>query len=50
MVRRSDPFWAGLWPDLVIGQELMHSLKNRGGLIEKRALHQIYPLPKGSPP
>ena len=32
MIRRSKRFWAGLWPDLVIEQELMRSLKSRGGL------------------
>lgn len=32
IVRRSDRFWAGLWPDLTIEQVLMRSLKSRGGL------------------
>ena len=31
-VRRSNRFWAGLWPDLVIEQVMMRSIKSRGGL------------------
>ena len=30
-VIRTDKFWAGLWPDLVIEQVLMRSLKSPGG-------------------
>jgi hypothetical protein len=32
VIRRTDRFWAGLWPDLIIEQVLMRSLKSRGGL------------------
>ena len=32
VVRRSDRFWAGLWPDLTIEQVMIRSLKSRGGL------------------
>ena len=32
VISRSDRFWAGLSPDLVIEQVLMHSLKTSGGL------------------
>jgi hypothetical protein len=32
VVRRTDQFWAGLSPDLVIEQTLMRTLKGRGGL------------------
>ena len=37
-IRRTDKFWAGLWPDLVIEQVLMRSLKNRGGLTRGRGM------------
>ena len=30
-VRRSDRYWAGLWSDLLIEQNLMQSIKTRGG-------------------
>ena len=30
--RRSDRYWAGLWPDLTIEQIMMRSLKSTGGL------------------
>ena len=32
IVRRSDRFWAGLWPDLTIEQVMMRAIKSRGGL------------------
>ena len=32
VVRRSDRFWPGLWPDLTIEQVMMRALKSRGGL------------------
>ena len=32
VVRRSERFWAGLWPDLTIEQIMMRALKSRGGL------------------
>ena len=32
VIRRSERYWAGLWPDLIIEQVLMKSLKSRGGL------------------
>ena len=32
VVRCSDRFWAGLWPDLTIEQVMMRALKSRGGL------------------
>ena len=35
-IRRSDRYWAGLWPDLIIEQVLMKSLKSRGGLTWQR--------------
>ena len=38
IVRRSDRFWAGLWPDLAIEQVLMRSLKSRGGLTRGNGL------------
>ena len=37
-IRRTDKFWAGLWPDLVIEQVLMRSIKNRGGLTRGRGM------------
>ena len=37
-IRRSDKFWAGLWPDLVIEQVLMRSIKNCGGLTRGRVM------------
>ena len=36
VVRRSDQFWAGLSPDLVIEQVLMRSMKTSGGLTRDR--------------
>ena len=38
VVRRSDRFWAGLSPDLVIQQALMHSLKTSGILTRGRGM------------
>lgn len=35
-IRRSSRGWAGLWPDLVIEQTLMRSIKTRGGLTQGR--------------
>ena len=37
-IRRTENFWAGLWPDLVIEQVLMRSIKNRGGLTRGRGM------------
>ena len=31
-IRRSDRFWGGLWSDFIIEQDMMRSLKSRGGL------------------
>ena len=39
-VRRSDRFWAGLWPDLVIEQCMMRTIKSRGGLTHGRGLSE----------
>ena len=36
VVRRSDRFWAGIWPDLSIEQIMMRALKSRGGLTRGR--------------
>ena len=33
VIRRTNQYWAGLGPDLVIEQTLMRSLKSTGGLI-----------------
>ena len=30
VVRRSERFWAGLWPDLSVEQIIMRTLKSRG--------------------
>ena len=38
VVRRSDRFWAGLSPDLVIEQVLMRSMKTSGGLTRRRGM------------
>lgn len=32
VARRSDRYWAGLWPDLTIEQVMMRAIKSRGGL------------------
>ena len=37
-IRRSDRFWADLWPDLVIERCMMRALKSRGGLIHGRGM------------
>jgi len=41
VVRRSDRFWAGLSPDLVIEQVLMRSLKTTGGLTRGRGMTEL---------
>ena len=38
VIRRIDKFSAGLWPDLVIEQVLMRSLKGRRGLTRERRM------------
>ena len=38
VICRTDKYWAGLWPDLVIEQVLMRSLKSRGGLTRGRGM------------
>ncbi|KAG1647735.1 hypothetical protein GQR58_030367 [Nymphon striatum] len=40
VVRRSDRFWSGLWPDLTIEQVLMRSLKTRGGVTRGRGMSE----------
>ena len=40
-VRRSDREWAGLWADLGIEQELMHSLKTSGGLTRGTGMSEL---------
>lgn len=40
VVRRSDRFWAGLPPDLIIEQVLMRSLKTNGGLTRGRGMEE----------
>ena len=40
-IRRSDPLWAGLSPDLFIEQVLMPSIKTVGGLIRGRGLNDL---------
>ena len=37
-VRRSNRFWGGLWPDLIIEQVMMRSIKSRGGLTRGRGI------------
>ena len=39
-IRRSDHYWAGLWPDLVIEQCMMRALKSRRGLTHGRGMGQ----------
>lgn len=39
-IRRSDRFWAGLAPDLVIEQVLMKSIKSSGGLTHGRGMDE----------
>jgi len=36
-IRRSDKFWSGTWPDMVIEQTLNRSMKAIGGLIHGRS-------------
>jgi len=38
VIRRSDPYWAGLSSDLVIEQVLMRSMKTNGGLTRGRGM------------
>ena len=38
IIKRTDNFWAGLWPDLVIEQVLMRSFKSRGGFTRGRVM------------
>ena len=44
VVRRSDRFWAGLSPDLVIEQVLMRSMKTSGGLTRGRDMTETQRL------
>ena len=44
VVRRSDRFWAGLSPDLVIEQVLMRSMKTSGGLTRDRGMTETQRL------
>ena len=44
IVRRSDRFWAGLSPDLVIEQVLMRSMKTGGGLTRGRDMTETQRL------
>lgn len=44
VVRRSDDFWAGLPPDLVIEQTLMRSIKTTGGLTRGRGMSEAQRL------
>ncbi|MES9879832.1 MAG: hypothetical protein ABW185_03025 [Sedimenticola sp.] len=44
VVRRTDRFWAGLSPDLVIEQVLMKSVKTTGGLTRGRGLTETQRL------
>ena len=37
-IRRSDRYWAGLWPDLVIEQHMMRAIKSSGGLTRGRGM------------
>ena len=39
-IRRSDKFWSGLWPDIIIEQVLMRSVKSRGGLTRGRGMSE----------
>ena len=40
-IRRSDRFWAGLSPDLIIEQVLMHSIKPNGGSTRGRGINEL---------
>ena len=44
VVRRSDRFWVGLSPDLVIEQVLMRSMKTSGGLTRCRGMTETQRL------
>ncbi|XP_065672431.1 uncharacterized protein LOC136090184 [Hydra vulgaris] len=39
-IRRTDRYWAGLWPDLVIEQCMMRSKKSSGGLTRGRGMSE----------
>ena len=39
-IRRTEKYWAGLWPDLVIEQVMMKSIKSRGGLTRGRGMSE----------
>ena len=41
VVRRSDKFFAGIGTDLMIGQELMRSVKTTGGLTHRRGMTEL---------
>ena len=41
VIRRSNRFWAGLSPDLIIKQVLMRSLKTSGGLTHGRGMTEV---------
>ena len=38
VIRRSDRYWAGLSPDLVIEQALMRPIKTSGGLTRGKGM------------
>jgi hypothetical protein len=40
VIRRSDRFWSGLPPDLIIEQVLMRSIKTSGGLTRGRGMNE----------
>ena len=44
VVRRTDRFWAGLSPDLIIEQVLMRSIKTTGGLTRGRGMMETQRL------
>lgn len=39
-IRRSHKFWSGVWPDMVIEQFLMRSMKTQGGLTHGRGMSE----------
>ena len=39
-IRRTDRYWAGLWPDLVIEQCMMRAIKSSGGLTRGRGMSE----------
>lgn len=41
VLRRTDRFWVGLSPDLVIEQEVMRSVKSAGGLTRGRGMGEL---------